>query len=516
MPPLPSGIEAALLDSGFSGTELLVLQRLLEDDALTLRQIAQKTGKSTGVLDLGTKKLLKKGIVHKEDINHTPKYAMSSLQAITAWIQQDTKEKQEILRRRHESIESFLSSLTLQKQRPDLQHFVGEEGMKQAYMDLLASGVELLQYMPASYKEEEDPLREFRIHYFRARKQREIFTRILMPDEPLGRRHQSRDVFEFRKTQLVRSLPIPFEKIIVGNTVACFNHEKMTACFINYPALAEAERGQFEHLWNSQQGMSLEKQPQQTVKLPESIPNKTRLISDLRKFFLSRSAVMSFVGIALLASSATALLYRYNVYLNTQRISEKAMAIAATGALQFEEKDLQELHTLKDVKKPQYSKVIAQLNAIRHQNKDVDYVYIFRNTGDPSIFVFVADADSLDPAVPVDVNADQILDEKDEGVFPGQSYDIATFPTMKKTMYEGETMADTGIDQWVEFVSGHAAIPTEGAEKYIIGVDIFTTRVGELTRSTFAPAGVFASIMIVMIFVRLIAMYPYLLSVKMK
>ena len=37
------------------------------------------------------KKLVKKGIVSKEDINGTPKYTIGSLQAITRWMKKDVK-----------------------------------------------------------------------------------------------------------------------------------------------------------------------------------------------------------------------------------------------------------------------------------------------------------------------------------------------------------------------------------------------------------------------------------------
>src|SRR3989338_9460629 len=119
MTSLPASIEAALVESGFSATELMILKRLLEDDAMTLRQLALKTGKSTGVLDQAMKKLVKKGIVSKEDINGTPKYTIGSLQAITRWMEKDVKQKRDLLLRKFENFESFISSLEMEKGRPE-------------------------------------------------------------------------------------------------------------------------------------------------------------------------------------------------------------------------------------------------------------------------------------------------------------------------------------------------------------------------------------------------------------
>jgi DNA-binding MarR family transcriptional regulator len=57
---LPAGIESYLKEAGFSATEMLIIRKLVEEDCLTLRELAGKTGKSTGVLDLAMKKLLQK------------------------------------------------------------------------------------------------------------------------------------------------------------------------------------------------------------------------------------------------------------------------------------------------------------------------------------------------------------------------------------------------------------------------------------------------------------------------
>ena len=48
---LPAGIESYLKEAGFSATEMLLLRKLVEEDSLTIRELASKTGKSTGVLD---------------------------------------------------------------------------------------------------------------------------------------------------------------------------------------------------------------------------------------------------------------------------------------------------------------------------------------------------------------------------------------------------------------------------------------------------------------------------------
>lgn len=95
MTSLPASIEAYLLEAGFSPTEITILKRLLEGEALTLRELGAKTGKSTGVLDQATKKLLAKKILNRDIINGVPKFTVTSLPSIAAWVEQDMREKRE-------------------------------------------------------------------------------------------------------------------------------------------------------------------------------------------------------------------------------------------------------------------------------------------------------------------------------------------------------------------------------------------------------------------------------------
>ena len=108
MNAIPAGVEAALLEAGFSVTEVAILRRLVVDAACTLRDIAGRTGKSTGVLDQAMKKLLLKDIVKKESINNVTKYSMTSLDAVLRWMEEDDRRKRDLMARRHQSFEKFL------------------------------------------------------------------------------------------------------------------------------------------------------------------------------------------------------------------------------------------------------------------------------------------------------------------------------------------------------------------------------------------------------------------------
>ncbi len=137
---LPISIENYLQEAGFTPTEMLILKRLLEGQAVTLRELAAKTGKSTGVLDQATKKLIDRKIVTKENINDSSKYAISSLEAINKWMKDDMEHRHAVLDRKKQDFEAFISTVKHESSRPDMEYFEGLSGIEQAFSKLLAMG----------------------------------------------------------------------------------------------------------------------------------------------------------------------------------------------------------------------------------------------------------------------------------------------------------------------------------------------------------------------------------------
>jgi hypothetical protein len=122
-----------------------------------------------------------------ETINGVSKYSISSLQPVMKWMESYTKEQRELLLRRHQNFETFISSVELDKNRPDISYFEGTAGIEDAYRELLEIGEEMLQYTPILCAPEDDPLRDFRVAYFRERHRRGIFSRLVAHNTSLGR-----------------------------------------------------------------------------------------------------------------------------------------------------------------------------------------------------------------------------------------------------------------------------------------------------------------------------------------
>jgi DNA-binding HxlR family transcriptional regulator len=515
MDQLPSSIEAYLEEAGFSGTEILILRRLMDGEPLTIRQLGAKTGKSTGVLDQAMKKLMKKNIIKKALVNDSPKYSLDSMESVVEWMQDDMEQKRDMLLRRHQNFESFVTSLESGNKRPDIEYFEGESGIKQAYIKLLNGPGEIFHYLPVTGKEEEDPLRDFRVQYFRERQNRKMFSRILAHDNALGRRYQSRDAFEYRKTVLVpeAEYPFTFEKIITGDRIACFDHKAKTACVIRYPELADIEKTLFEAIWRQVQiaaaGTKEEAQKVMTEMAPERIAKTTLTMSQVREFFLSRKSIATLVVCALLAGVVTYGLYRQNVSLNLARIRERALSVASTAALQFDLADLEKIRTPEDMQRPEYAKIIHHLNRIRRENPGVTYIYLQRPTQDSNYTAFIADADSLDPYAKKDLNGDGDINKMDHLSPPGELYDISLDPILRKIVEQGGgayANEEPYEDQWGVFISATAPINNnEGTLKAILGVDIAADQLYELTNAQFRLAVYFPIFFLLFLVVRFMA-----------
>jgi len=522
---LPSSIAAYLQEAGFSGTEIAVIRKLLEGDSLTLRELSTKTSKSTGVLDQAVKKLLKKGLVTREMINGVPRYTLMSVQTVVEWMKEDMVLKQEMLVRKHHNLESFVRSLTVNvKKRPEMEFFEGLEAMKDAYMRMLERGNDIVQYGPMLWAPQEDPLQAFWVEYFRERRRRGIFSRVLTHDTPQGRRYQSRDSFEYRKTILVdkADFPFPFEKIIIGDTLACFQVEDERACFIRYPELAQDERIFFEKIWNRQVQQSTvppevpkqkkRKDVENAVIIDVSQPSlRTRLASQLREFFLSRNSLITLAIFGFCALLATAGLYRINLARNVQNIREQALSIAATAAVQFDADDLDVLRTIDDIHRPEYKKVVDQLNLIRDHNPIVSNTYIFRLTDDPNTWEFVADADSMDPLAVKDLNEDGVIDDADQLSPPGEPYDVSG-QEYEMDVVKPTVSASPIRDQWGIWYSANAPIRNDRNELVaILGIDIAADEVRRFSNQLFWMIGISLLIFFTLILIRFVAFYNTLL-----
>ena len=180
-------------------------------------------------------------------------------------------------------------------------------------------------------------------------------------------------------------------------------------------------------------------------------------------------------------------------------MQETVKSIAATGAFQFDAKDLDALQTEADWKKPEWAKVVKQQEKIRNNNEDVTYVYIFRKAkNDPKKIEFISDSHSLNPYANTDSDPSNDVDADKNGKiepeggdklqWPGQSYTSApkeAFLAYQKPI----ATADMYEDSWGNYLSGYAPIlDTNGKVVGVLAVDMKATLLNQRTTNIFQPA----------------------------
>jgi hypothetical protein len=233
----------------------------------------------------------------------------------------------------------------------------------------------------------------------------------------------------------------------------------------------------------------------------EAVPLKTRILSQLREFIVSRKSIVAFALFAVIAGVMTFGLYANNRNLNLQRMKDKVLAIASTGALQFDAKDIDAVWKPEDVNKPEYANLVATLNRIRRSNTDIQFVYLMRKTNDPMKMAFIADADAIYTNQKKDLNHDGVFNEADEISYPGQLYDDDEYPQINTAL--DTALVGIGTDQWGTFVSSQAPIRDEnGNAVAVIGVDMFASKLDDLSANTFTPVFVFGGLFALFIFIR--------------
>lgn len=183
------------------------------------------------------------------------------------------------------------------------------------------------------------------------------------------------------------------------------------------------------------------------------------------------------------------------------RLQERISSIASTASAPFNAEELRGITGPESVGTPVYIKVVKQLQKIRSKNTDIKYIYILRRTPDPNTFVFVADADSLDPTAEVDLNNDGIFDESDELNTPGDPYDVSKFPWIKERALNEPTVdPELTVDQWGTFLSGSAPIQNDqGLADEFIGVDVDVSDYLRITNLALVPFMIFVGLLLIVL-----------------
>lgn len=170
-------------------------------------------------------------------------------------------------------------------------------------------------------------------------------------------------------------------------------------------------------------------------------------------------------------------------------LRDRLQSTARIAAELIDPEDVEAIHSPKDMDSAAFRRLVTALKDIRTSAKHIHFAYIMRQTEDPMLLEFVADADALGTLDELDLNRNRVVDADEEGSHPGELYDISAMPALQGKAFEQPTV-DAGFtnDQWGILLSGYAPIRNENGEVVaVLGLDMSAEEFIGLSQRIFSP-----------------------------
>lgn len=201
-------------------------------------------------------------------------------------------------------------------------------------------------------------------------------------------------------------------------------------------------------------------------------------------YILIASAICCFV--------ISLVLYNQTKDILENRLKERLISIVSTASLMFDPKDIVIVKNDLSINSDSYKRLVFQLQNIRKNNKNLKFAYILTPTDNPDIFHFVADADSLDPSVEIDLNNDGVITDEDALATPGDEYDVSDIPELRdQALMRPITDPKLVVDQWGATLSAYAPIFYNDNTVAVLGIDVDVSSYLSLISATFIPFALF-------------------------
>ena len=235
-----------LVQFGIKPQEAVIFLACLALGEASVGQLAKETGiQRTFVYDV-VADLVDKGIFSQTEMEGVKKYSSITIDQF--------KQKQLDKFKEFETIVPEIRALQSSKgDQPKVKFFVGKEGLRAAYQDILdsVSNTEILAYASAEGFYEEEP--EFQLDYVQKRVKQKISARSIAVDTPEARKYTDKNKEQLRTTRLVPAELFPFsnEIDIYANKVAIMSvaQNEYLAVIIESESISKTQRAIFELAW---------------------------------------------------------------------------------------------------------------------------------------------------------------------------------------------------------------------------------------------------------------------------
>ncbi len=193
-----------------------------------------------------------------------------------------------------------------------------------------------------------------------------------------------------------------------------------------------------------------------------------------------------------LASTIAFVLFKYTENLLKERLQERLLSIVSTASTQIDSEDVENIKP-DNINEESLAHLVGQLKKIRDANTNLRYAYVMRQTADPLVLEFVADAETLETIESLDQNGDGIVQDEEAAPQPGDPFEIDEYPVLRdEAFYHPAVDRDLEEDQWSVQMSAYAPIRNEDNKVVaIIGIDVTVDDFLSLTQETFLPFSLF-------------------------
>ena len=248
-----------LTELGFSPKEANVYLSLLELGPSTATEIARKAKiNRTTSYDI-LESLTSEGLVYLIGETKIQKYAAENPQKVVNFLENRIKKTEQQLTAAHDILPQLFSIYNT-KEKPRVKFFEGLEGMKEAFEDTLNAENEILAYavgndMFSAFNE------QYFHDYFQKRVAKDIFVRVIAPDDEGTRKVIANDKKELRTTLLVPTDKFYFsvETNIYNNKILIVSWKEKFAVIIESKEISDAQRKIFELAWLGAKSLDINK-----------------------------------------------------------------------------------------------------------------------------------------------------------------------------------------------------------------------------------------------------------------
>ncbi len=249
-------IEKILKKLNFSKKEVSVYLAIIKLDQSTAHRVSTESGVSRTTTYDVLEGLINKGLVSKiQKSGKTYFYAMPPGKLVD-YLDREKREYNKKIDAQKDRVERMMPEfISIQniysKNKPKVQMFEGEKGMREAYEDTLTADGLILAY--ANVKEMHTALPNFFPEYYQRRAKAKIHIKTIMPQNNISKERALSDAKEMRTTKFLSNKETTFspEINIYNNKLLFVSWKEQMAIIIESKELANFHRLNFDLVWDS-------------------------------------------------------------------------------------------------------------------------------------------------------------------------------------------------------------------------------------------------------------------------